>query len=295
MGMRGAVRTGTGTARREAAEGRPLCETANGIPRREAVNGTRAGLRAKARAALVAVAGGTVLVLLLSGCGGNDGGGNGGDHGSGRGKNAKASEPFPQAELAKDPTRIPGVGDRLQAKIPKNAAQVVAVEGKGKDSADATVRLYSKHGKKWREDHSWAAHNGKKGWTHNHHEGDKRSPVGVFTLSDAGGVLPEPDAKLPYTQTSAFTPPSYWPKKTRHDFDHVIAIDYNRVKGTSPLDPTRPQGKAKGGSIWLHMDHGSGTSGCVSLSKSGMRTLLRTLDPKQHPVVVMGDKASLKR
>ncbi len=32
----------------------------------------------------------------------------------------------------------------------------------------------------------------------------------------------------------------------------------------------------------------------MSLSKSGMQHLLRTLDPKQHPVVVMGDKANLK-
>ncbi|MGP3977642.1 L,D-transpeptidase family protein [Streptomyces sp. 8N114] len=239
---------------------------------------------------MVAAAGGTVLALLLSGCGGDSGG----DQDSAGTNKEKSSEHTPQAELAKDPTRIPRVGDRLQSKIPENATQVVAVEGKGKDSADATVRLYSRSGKKWREEHSWTAHNGKKGWTHNHRQGDKRSPVGVFTLSDAGGVLSARDAKLPYTQTSAFTPPSYWPKKTRHDFDHVIAIDYNRVKGTSPLDPTRPQGSAKGGSIWLHMDHGSGTSGCVSLSKSGMQTLLRTLDPDKHPVVVMGDKASLK-
>ncbi|MFE0760247.1 L,D-transpeptidase family protein [Streptomyces smyrnaeus] len=280
MGMRAAGRTGTGTGRHGAGAARP-----------GEVAQVRVPGRAKVRAALVAAAGGTALALLLSGCGGDSGGG---DQGSGSAKKETASELSPQAELAKHPTRIPRVGDRLQAKIPDNADQVVAVEGKGKDSADATVRLYTRHGEKWREEHSWAAHNGKKGWTNDHHEGDKRSPVGVFTLSDAGGVLPEPDAKLPYTQTSAFTPPSYWPKKTRHDFDHVIAIDYNRVKGTSPLDPTRPQGKAKGGSIWLHMDHGSGTSGCVSLSKSGMRTLLRTLSPDKHPVVVMGDKASLK-
>ncbi|TGA89414.1 L,D-transpeptidase family protein, partial [Streptomyces sp. MZ04] len=60
-----------------------------------------------------------------------------------------------------------------------------------------------------------------------------------------------------------------------------------------PNDPTRPQGQAKGGSIWLHMDHGSGTSGCVSLSKPGMEYLLKNLDPKRHPVVVMGDKSNL--
>ncbi|MGP3987092.1 L,D-transpeptidase family protein [Streptomyces sp. 3N207] len=279
MGMRRAGSTGTGTTWHGAAADRP-----------RDVSAARARARAKGRAALVAAAGGTALALLLSGCGGDGGG----DQDSAGTKEEKSSEHTPQAELIKDPTRIPRVGDRLQSKIPENATQVVAVEGKGKNSADATVRLYSRHGKKWREEHSWAAHNGKKGWTHNHRQGDKRSPVGVFTLSDAGGVLPARDAKLPYTENSAFTPPSYWPKKTRHDFDHVIAIDYNRVKGTSPLDPTRPQGSAKGGSIWLHMDHGSGTSGCVSLSKSGMQTLLRTLDPDKHPVVVMGDKASLK-
>jgi hypothetical protein len=32
----------------------------------------------------------------------------------------------------------------------------------------------------------------------------------------------------------------------------------------------------------------------VSLPKSAMQLLLRTLDPKQHPVVVMGDKATLR-
>lgn len=32
----------------------------------------------------------------------------------------------------------------------------------------------------------------------------------------------------------------------------------------------------------------------MSVPKSAMRVLLRTLDPRQHPVVVMGDRATLK-
>ncbi|MBZ9638354.1 L,D-transpeptidase family protein, partial [Streptomyces sp. PSKA30] len=51
----------------------------------------------------------------------------------------------------------------------------------------------------------------------------------------------------------------------------------------------------KGGGIWLHVDHGGPTHGCVSLSQQHMRELLRTLDPDQHPVIVMGDATSLKR
>ncbi|WP_419993316.1 L,D-transpeptidase family protein [Streptomyces boninensis] len=228
----------------------------------------------------------TVLGLaLLAGCGA--GGDDGDGAGAGSGKERQA------AKAAAQP--LPGVGKALYGKIPKESRQLVAVYGNDKDSAFSRVVLYEKQGSKWHAEHRWAAHNGKRGWTPNHREGDKRSPVGVFTLSDAGGVLADPGAKLPYARTSAFTAPRYWPKSHWHDFDLVVAIDYNRVKGRSPLDPTRPQGQKKGGSIWFHMDHGSGTSGCVSMSKDAMTTLLRTLDPKQHPVAVMGDRASLKQ
>ncbi|WP_407563569.1 L,D-transpeptidase family protein [Streptomyces sp. 184] len=227
-----------------------------------------------------------VGLLLLAGCGGSGGGsdGSGSDGGDRGGAGAEPATP---------PGRIPGVGARLNGKVPEDSRQAVAVYGKGPDSADATVVLYEKHGKNWQRRESWPAHNGKKGWTPDHREGDKRSPVGVFTLSDAGGVLADPGAKLPYLQSPAFAAPHYWPKTHWNDFDLVIAIDYNRVKGTSPLDPTRPRGQDKGGSIWFHMDHGSGTSGCVSISKAGMTELLRTLDPRKDPVAVMGDRASL--
>jgi len=222
--------------------------------------------------------------MSLSSCGNS-----GGEHG---GKDAARHDGAERAD-ARDLKRIPDVGDGLRSRIPAKSRQVVAVYGQGEDSAKATVVLYTKHGATWDRTRSWPAHNGKRGWTADHHEGDKRSPVGVFTLTDAGGVLPDPGAKLSYTASPSFQAPHYWPKSHWHDFDYVIAIDYNRAKGTPPTDPTRPEGQSKGGSIWLHMDHGSGTSGCVSLSQSGMRYLLRTLDPEQHPVVVMGDKAHL--
>jgi hypothetical protein len=61
-----------------------------------------------------------------------------------------------------------------------------------------------------------------------------------------------------------------------------------------PIDPIRPQGESRGGSIWLHMDHGSGKSGCVSQSEADMEYLLRTIDPAKHPVIVMGDRADLE-
>ncbi|MFD3499664.1 L,D-transpeptidase family protein [Streptomyces sp. NPDC058678] len=241
------------------------------------------------RAAVASAIGGLVLAVM-SACGSAEpsGGGDGGSVG-------KAAPTHPAGADPTRTTRIPDVGDRLQRRIPADSRQVVAVYGEGKDSADAVVVLYTKHGSAWDRTRSWPAHNGKQGWTTDHHEDDDRSPVGVFTLSDAGGVLPDPGAGLPYTRSDAFAAPRWWSKSYWHDFDYVIAIDYNRVRGTPPNDPVRPQGSSKGGGIWLHLDHGGGTSACVSLSKPAMRYLLRTLDPDRHPVVVMGDRGDLKR
>ncbi|WP_443058114.1 hypothetical protein [Streptomyces sp. NBC_00820] len=194
-----------------------------------------------------------------------------------------------------DPARVPGVGDHLYQRIPADTRQVVAVYGEGRNSPRSTLVLYTRHGDGWRRVDSWPAHNGRGGWTTDHWMGDERSPVGVFTLSDAGGVLPDPGARLPYDEDDgAYATPEEWGASRRHDFDYVIAIDYNRVRGTPPHDTTRPEGVAKGGGIWLHLDHGSGTSACVSVPRSAMRYLLRTLDPARHPVVVMGDRAELR-
>ncbi|MFC9927443.1 L,D-transpeptidase family protein [Streptomyces sp. NPDC127190] len=195
---------------------------------------------------------------------------------------------------ATDPARIPGVGDRLFRQIPADSRQVVAVYGEGADSADSTVVLYTRQGAEWRPVGSWPAHNGRNGWTADHHMGDERSPVGVFTLSDAGGVLSDPGTKLPYDQDEDAYSPPFEGEEHQHDFDYVIAIDYNRARGTAPDDPTRPEGDDKGGSIWLHVDHDSGTSACISVSAEAMRFLLRRLDPAGHPVMVMGDRDDLR-
>lgn len=245
----------------------------------------RGALASRGGAAPAAAALTLTLAGLLAGCGGaaHPAAGDAAGHSA-----------HPTASPSPD-GRIPGIGPELSARIPDDSRQAVAVYGDGHNSADSTVVLYHRDGDDWTKERSWPSHNGRRGWTTDHHEGDKRSPSGMFTLSDAGGVLPDPGTELPYTHSAAFTPPAYWSKRTRHDFDYVIAIDYNRQTGVSPLDPTRPQGQTKGGGIWLHMDHGSGTSGCVSLSKDGMRYLLRHLKPDADPVVVMGSREQLRK
>jgi L,D-peptidoglycan transpeptidase YkuD (ErfK/YbiS/YcfS/YnhG family) len=75
----------------------------------------------------------------------------------------------------------------------------------------------------------------------------------------------------------------------------VVAIDYNRVPGTSPLDEERPLGSDKGGGVWIHVDHDGPTQACISLPRDAMRELLRALDPGKQPVIVMGPADELAR
>ncbi|MFI9645573.1 hypothetical protein ACIHAA_04660 [Streptomyces sp. NPDC052040] len=208
------------------------------------------------------------------------------------------AEPEPGRSAASaptdDPGRLPGVGDRTSRLVPEASRQVLAVYGDGENSPDCTIVLYEKDDDDaWNEIGRWRGHNGRRGWTADHHEDDLRTPAGVFTLGDSGGVLADPGTRLPYDRSASYVVPDAWGAAHQHDFDYVVAIDYNRLRGTPPNDPTRPEGAGKGGGIWLHVDHGDGTSACVTLPESGMEYVLRTLDPDWDPVVVMGDRQYL--
>ncbi|MGW7367538.1 hypothetical protein ACWGI8_29995 [Streptomyces sp. NPDC054841] len=215
----------------------------------------------------------------------------------------------PRAQTAKGkavrehapPAQIPGLGSRTRDRIPDDTDQALVVTGAGPDSSRSTAVLYERDPVKgWQAaSSSWPAHNALKGWTDEHWAGDNRSPIGVFGLTDAGGRLPDPGTRLPYHETSLFNAEGtgFMGEPLEGSFDYVVAINYNRTVGTSPLydDDPRPLGWDRGGGVWLHVDHKGPTQACVSLGLEQMRSLLLWLDPDKKPVVVMGDAASLSR
>ncbi|MFF4899596.1 hypothetical protein [Streptomyces sp. NPDC001068] len=226
--------------------------------------------------------------LLLSGCGG---GAEAAPSRSGDDRPAgTAATPTPESSSSPRPTGIPGLGPRTTAAIPERAEQVVLARGRGKNSPVSSVVLYERDDDVWQPGAAWPAHNGKDGWSEHHMAGDLRSPVGVYGLTDAGGLLADPGSRLPYDHGWGFRSPGtgFEGEPLEGSFDYVVAINYNRKPGTSPLDWTRPMGAGRGGGVWLHVDHGGPTHACVSVAKAHMRQLLRTLDPDRHPVVVMG-------
>ncbi|MFD7734974.1 L,D-transpeptidase family protein [Kitasatospora phosalacinea] len=193
-------------------------------------------------------------------------------------------------------TSIPGIGASWMSRVPADTRQLLVASGQGKDSSDSTVTLWTRDADGgWQAGQAWPAHNAYKGWTADHSSGDLRSPIGLFSLTDAGGRKADPGSKLPYDESKSFVMSGrgFNNEPLAGSFDYVIAINYNRVEGRSPLDTTYPQGAAKGGGIWLHLDHGGPTHGCISLTEDHMVELVKTLDPALHPMIMMGDAQSL--
>ncbi|MFD5146593.1 hypothetical protein [Streptomyces sp. NPDC058401] len=194
----------------------------------------------------------------------------------------------------RDPLQgLPEVSEQTRAKIPADARQLILVTGRARDSSESTAAFYTRPaaGADWAKSDSWPARNGAKGWSTERTYGDLTSPEGVFALTDAGGLLAKPPGtKFPYDQDGSFVATGLGVngESLRGSFDYVVAIDFNRKPGVSPLDPTKPEGEEKGGNIWLHVDHDGPSQGCVGIPKAAMQKVLETLDPAAKPVIVMG-------
>ncbi|RII17781.1 hypothetical protein DSC45_12835 [Streptomyces sp. YIM 130001] len=195
---------------------------------------------------------------------------------------------------------IPQLGKQMEDSVSRlGARQVVVVQGESPESSYATANLYEYDAKQgWhRAAQPWPARNGQRGWTGAHTAGDRSTPVGVFGLTDAGGLLPDPGTKLPYDQDSAYNIDGvgFLGEPLEGAFDHVVAINYNRNPGTPPRDLSRPMGAERGGGIFIHVDHKGPTQACVALARDKMRALLKWLDPAKKPVIAMGDPEAILR
>jgi L,D-peptidoglycan transpeptidase YkuD (ErfK/YbiS/YcfS/YnhG family) len=178
--------------------------------------------------------------------------------------------------------------------------QVVVVTVKNYSTHVATLTGYTVTGNKWVRTYSTvAAVVGHNGVTSHKREGDGKTPLGTYPLLFAFGYYPNTFTRMPYRQCTRDdfwvndpTSPHYneWvhgkPNATsfevmrRRDnlYEYGVVIGYNAKR--IPF---------RGSAIFIHewRNSGRGTSGCVAISRTNLIKLLKWLNPKEHPQIVI--------
>jgi L,D-peptidoglycan transpeptidase YkuD (ErfK/YbiS/YcfS/YnhG family) len=138
------------------------------------------------------------------------------------------------------------------------------------------------------------------------------TPAGTFRMPFAFGLDADPGAHLTYVRADGN---DYWPldKRSRRTFntyqsggvrgfrasesEHIASFGtqyaYAVVLGYNLPRPGRLPNVDKGGAIFLHVNGDGATAGCVSVSRSAMKRILRTLRPAKVPRIVITTKSAL--
>jgi len=185
----------------------------------------------------------------------------------------------------------PGVGAAWTKKLARHNQVIVANGTNNGTNGKIRMTMWTWKSTGWQKRASYWAWGGHNGWGKTR-QGDRRTPIGVYSLTDAGGYYRNPGTKLRYQ----YSPSGYRLLIDGHRvFSYVMAIGYNRVVGTPPLSERTVRGYSKGHQIWIHQGHGVKTRGCLGTSRAGVAAMLRWVRPTSRPVILMGPKSQIVR
>jgi L,D-peptidoglycan transpeptidase YkuD (ErfK/YbiS/YcfS/YnhG family) len=155
----------------------------------------------------------------------------------------------------------------------------------------------------------WAARIGRRGFAPpgRKREGDGRTPSGTFNIQFFFGVFANPGVRFAYRRAHAYdfwdddpASPRYneWVDARRADPGvspepmDVSGYDYGAVIG---YNSARTPGL--GSAIFLHVNIGIATAGCVTLPAEKLLDVLRWLNPARSPRITMGatDQPGVRR
>jgi L,D-peptidoglycan transpeptidase YkuD (ErfK/YbiS/YcfS/YnhG family) len=198
------------------------------------------------------------------------------------------------------------IADHLGAE--GGAGQLIVVEASALGETYAQLQAFDRVGGAWVAAFPpMTARLGRNGVSAHHMEGDGTTPAGTFTMTEAFGNDANPGTRLPYRPVhindewvSDSTSPFYntWqvgPANGRWSsseklwtfttaYAYAVVIDYNRF----PVVPYRGDG------IFLHVQTGSPTSGCVAIDRGDLVSIMRWLDPSKSPRIAIGTDALLR-
>jgi len=199
-------------------------------------------------------------------------------------------------------TASPAPSARPAASAARQASgQLVTVIAASYGATQAELTAYRRVGGQWRRVFGpWVAWIGRNGMARPgaKREGDGRTPSGTFGFGFFFGVDPDPGVHFPYRRIDAFdvwdddpSSPRYneWvdvryadPGADPEPMD-VSAYDYGAVIA---YNTARTPGL--GSAIFLHINIGTPTAGCVTLPVGELLEILRWLNPAASPRITMG-------
>jgi L,D-peptidoglycan transpeptidase YkuD (ErfK/YbiS/YcfS/YnhG family) len=191
------------------------------------------------------------------------------------------------------------------------AQQVIEVAASRYGTSYATLTAYRKTANGWVTSYGpWAARIGRNGFAApgKKREGDGRTPTGSYGFgSFFFGVNSAPSGirygwRHAYTydvwdDDSSSTRYNLWTNRNRnypgrspesmhvspaYNYGAVIAYNIARKPGL-------------GSAIFLHVAHGSATAGCVAVAQADVLKLLRWLNPKLSPRIIMGTTSAITK
>ncbi|MEU9870431.1 L,D-transpeptidase family protein [Actinomadura sp. NPDC048021] len=216
----------------------------------------------------------------------------------------------PQAfarERAEDPCRALGQGKTRYE--PGAARHVVFAVAAQYGTTEVAVTECVKAGRSWKTLLTAPGHVGRNGYAEPgaKREGDGRSPTGSYSLTQAFGEG-DPGTRLPYRTLreggdcwgstigdrrynryyrGTCLPADENLSKIMQDgpYRQAVVINYNRP-------PDSPVVQGNGSAIFMHVGAGR-TAGCVSMERSVLEAVMRTLRP--HDRIMMGTSRALFR
>jgi len=138
---------------------------------------------------------------------------------------------------------------------------------------------------------------GKAGLTANKQEGDKATPIGTFTLTEAFGLLPKPPTRLPYRQISSHTLCIDDPSSCHYNTlveENQIPSDWLSCERMASFTPQYHYGiiidSPLGSCLFIHVwkTPNTPTAGCIALSEKNLLKILAWLDPAERPQLIVG-------
>jgi L,D-peptidoglycan transpeptidase YkuD (ErfK/YbiS/YcfS/YnhG family) len=191
----------------------------------------------------------------------------------------------PAAHAEYTPWFAPQVGD---------ATQVISVVGAG--GSTAKVDVFQRNADGWDVLRAGIpAHVGQKGFAPQTHDGNMKTPLGIFTLDFAFGTQPNPGGGLQYVQVDSdhwwdgdMKSPTYNTmqvcKKSQCPFDTSPAsgtenLDIPQYAHAIVMGVNKARVPGNGGAFFVHTTDGGPTAGCVSMDDGTLVEIMRWLQP----------------